>query len=191
MIYITHDRMEALALADRIVALKTGETQQIGPPEQLYQNPRNRFVALSLGPANFLPAVVQSCGDEVVVRLDTGQVVRVNTPPTITRAPGEHVLVCVRPPDIHLARQEPGDKTAGGTVREAVFLGDETHYIIDVDGLREPVRIVQRTLRPMDRGTQVTVLVEPGVGNLIDEPATALAAQPPAERAELSSLATS
>ncbi|WRL62286.1 ABC transporter ATP-binding protein [Blastococcus brunescens] len=62
MIYITHDRTEALALADRIVALKTGETQQIGPPEQLYQNPRNRFVALSLGPANFIPATVQSWG---------------------------------------------------------------------------------------------------------------------------------
>ena len=191
MIYITHDRIEALALADRIVALKAGETQQIGPPEQLYQNPRNRFVALSLGPANFIPATVQSWSPGPVVRLDTGQVVGVNTPPGFTRAPGDKALVCVRPPDLTLARQAAGDETAGGTVREAVFLGDETHYIVDVDGLPEPVRIVQRTLRPLDRGTRVTVLVEAGVGNLVDEPADVLAAPPSTEGAQLPSLATS
>ncbi|GAB3357884.1 ABC transporter ATP-binding protein [Modestobacter lapidis] len=191
MIYITHDRIEALALADRIVALKAGETQQIGPPEQLYQNPRNRFVALSLGPANFIPATVQSWAPDVVVRLDTGQVVGINTPPGMTRRPSEKVLVCVRPPDIGIERRKDDAETAGGTVREAVFLGDETHYIVDVDGLPDPVRIVQRTLRPMDRGTQVTVLIDSGVGNLIDEPADALAAQPPAEGAQLSSLSVS
>jgi len=191
MIYITHDRIEALALADRIVALKLGETQQIGPPEQLYQNPRNRFVALSLGPANFITATVQSWAPDVVVRLDTGQVVGINTPPGMTREPGEKVLVCVRPPDIGIERRGDDGETAGGTVREAVFLGDETHYIVDVDGLQDPVRIVQRTLRPMDRGTRVTVLIEPGVGNLIDEPADALAAQPPIESEEFSTLSTS
>jgi multiple sugar transport system ATP-binding protein len=77
MIYVTHDQVEAMTMADRIVVLKGGEIEQIGTPQELYREPKSRFVAGFIGsPAmNFLPVTLQgdtatlSSGDKVQVRL--------------------------------------------------------------------------------------------------------------------------
>ena len=64
-IYVTHDQAEAMTLGDRVVVLNGGELQQIGPPQYLYDNPVNRFVAGFIGepPMNFLPVEVQEASD--------------------------------------------------------------------------------------------------------------------------------
>ncbi|MEM7753404.1 MAG: ABC transporter ATP-binding protein [Pseudomonadota bacterium] len=61
MVYVTHDQVEAMTMADRIVVLNHGEIQQVGAPEDLYQRPANRFVAGFIGTPmmNFLPVVVE------------------------------------------------------------------------------------------------------------------------------------
>ena len=190
MIYITHDRTEALALADRIVALKDGQTQQVGPPETLYRHPRNPFVARALGPANFLPAVIASTASPSTLRLATGQVVEANGAADVRRGEGDHVVVCVRPPDISLEPAGNHPSTSVGTVQEAVFLGDEVHYIVDVVGLDEPVRVVQRATRSLTRGAAVTLNVAPGVASVLDDPAGSRpppAPVPDASRPSLSS----
>ncbi len=66
MVYVTHDQVEAMTLAQRIVVLRDGVVEQIGTPMQLYTNPANRFVAGFIGaPAmNFLPATLQTLGSE-------------------------------------------------------------------------------------------------------------------------------
>ncbi|ASR35346.1 hypothetical protein BAY61_10455 [Prauserella marina] len=173
MIYITHDRIEALALADRIVGLKQGNVQQIGSPAELYQRPRNRFVALSLGQANFLPAVVTSShgGTDARVRLGSGEPVAVRG----TEAPlpeGEDVTVCVRPVDLTLTELDRQEGPWTGTVRESVFLGDEVHYVVDIPALAEPLRVVERAHRPLAHGTAVSFAVAPLAASVLDETGT-------------------
>ena len=70
MVYVTHDQVEAMTLADRIVLLKDGEIEQQGQPLELFERPRTRFVAGFLGsPAmNFLPAVLTGVGDGLAVQ---------------------------------------------------------------------------------------------------------------------------
>ena len=73
MIYVTHDQVEAMTLADRIVALDAGVIQQVGPPLELYARPANRFVAGFIGSPkmNFLPGRVQSVtGTEASIKVD-------------------------------------------------------------------------------------------------------------------------
>ncbi|GAA5146503.1 hypothetical protein GCM10023321_06080 [Pseudonocardia eucalypti] len=143
MIYITHDRTEALTLADRVVVLARGRVQQVGTPEALYRRPRNEFVALAMGPANFLP--------------------------------GPRGTLCVRPPDIRLtAADGDGPSARSGTVRDAVFHGDEMHYLIDVPGLADPLRVVAGHAAPRHpRGSRVAFEVRDGASSLlVDEDTT-------------------
>ena len=85
MIYVTHDQVEAMTLADKIVVLRAGRVEQVGSPLHLYDDPDNSFVAGFIGSPrmNFLPAVVEaSDGETLTVRLtDMGDVV---VPMTIT-----------------------------------------------------------------------------------------------------------
>jgi multiple sugar transport system ATP-binding protein len=94
-IYVTHDQMEAMTLADRIVLLRDGGLEQVGTPTELFERPANRFVAGFIGsPAmNFFPA-----------RLDAGDIVlpwmRLPCPPLATAPPDGRVVLGVRPEDI-------------------------------------------------------------------------------------------
>src|SRR5690606_23024300 len=79
MIYVTHDQVEAMTLADRIVVLKDGRTEQVGSPMELYRRPGNLFVAQFIGsPAmNILLGTVERAGGPTAVRLESGVVVHV------------------------------------------------------------------------------------------------------------------
>ncbi|MCU4118977.1 ABC transporter ATP-binding protein [Variovorax sp. N23] len=78
-IYVTHDQVEAMTLADRVVVMNHGVIEQVGTPQALYRNPVNRFVAGFIGsPAmNFLPCMLASGGEGLVLRLPDGQVLPV------------------------------------------------------------------------------------------------------------------
>ncbi|WP_158584186.1 ABC transporter ATP-binding protein [Salinibius halmophilus] len=95
-IYVTHDQVEAMTLADRIVVLNGGKVEQIGTPEEIYHNPASHFVASFMGtPAmNFLP--VTALGNNVV-RLPNAQELHLNNVPN-----NEHLLIGVRPEHIDL-----------------------------------------------------------------------------------------
>jgi multiple sugar transport system ATP-binding protein len=71
-IYVTHDQVEAMSLADRIVIMHEGVLQQVGAPEEVYQRPQNLFVAQFVGSPvmNVSPAIVRSEGDDVSVAID-------------------------------------------------------------------------------------------------------------------------
>lgn len=75
MIYVTHDQIEAMTMADRIVLLKDGKIEQQGTPLELFEHPVSRFVASFLGsPAmNFVPAELVGDGDDLTVRFDDGR----------------------------------------------------------------------------------------------------------------------
>ncbi len=73
-VYVTHDQVEAMTLADRVVVMNNGIIEQVGTPQELYHNPRTRFVAGFIGsPAmNFIPCRMESSGDGLSVRLNDG-----------------------------------------------------------------------------------------------------------------------
>jgi iron(III) transport system ATP-binding protein len=129
-IYVTHDQVEAMTLADRIVVLERGRIQQIAPPADLYARPANAFVSEFVGKVNLLEGTVLAVeGAECRVALDGFEV----TLPSPRPLPaGMRVGVVVRPETVHLAR----DGALRGVVRHAVYLGSQVEYEVDVGRLR-------------------------------------------------------
>ncbi|WP_275287767.1 ABC transporter ATP-binding protein [Halomonas elongata] len=131
MIYVTHDQIEAMTMADKIVVLQGGEVEQVGSPMALYHHPRNRFVAGFIGSPkmNFLPVSVVSAGGEGVdVRLPGGGTTRVPVDGRDCDA-GESLTLGVRPE--HLTLDEAGPLRARIQVIER--LGGQTSLYVDMD----------------------------------------------------------
>ncbi len=113
-IYVTHDQIEAMTLADRIVLLRDGKIEQEGPPLELFERPRTRFVAGFIGSPqmNFLPVALE--GD--TIRLADGQTLP--APPQVSGAPRATVLG-IRPE--HLSRAGEGPAAAGAGEIDALI----------------------------------------------------------------------
>lgn len=149
MVYITHDRTEALGLADRVVSLRAGRIQQVAPPAEIYSRPVSGFVARALGPANLVPGVWE--GDRSACRLITGQTI---DPAEVAGASSpEAPVVCVRPHDIELT----ADGNANAVVTDVAFLGDETHYRITVDNWDGLLEAHDRGFAQFTAGDRVSV----------------------------------
>jgi multiple sugar transport system ATP-binding protein len=112
MIYVTHDQVEAMTLADRIVVLNGGVVEQVGAPLELYEHPRTLFVAEFIGSPkmNLIPAeIVQASVAGASVRLTDGATVQIDVDASAA-APGQPVQLGVRPE--HLTLDGPGDVLA-------------------------------------------------------------------------------
>jgi multiple sugar transport system ATP-binding protein len=136
MIYVTHDQVEAMTMATRIVVLNRGAIEQVGSPLDLYANPVNLFVAGFLGAPrmNFLPATVADHdGADTIVVLADGRRIAL---PALVAAPkaGDAVTLGLRPERLRPAGA--GAVQLAGTVRLVEHLGRETILYADVDGLR-------------------------------------------------------
>ena len=103
MVYVTHDQVEAMTMAHRIVVLNKGRIEQFGTPMELYHHPATRFVATFIGQPNMnlLPATVTDTGaDGLTVELQGGT--RMTLPVEASARPGDKVEVGVRPESLHL-----------------------------------------------------------------------------------------
>ncbi len=121
MIYVTHDQVEGMTLADRIVVMNAGRIEQCGSPLELFNRPRNKFVAGFLGqpPINFVPATGWTqTGSEVRLTLPGGTV---NVQSVTRIATGERLELGIRPEDIRLAHEG-----LPVTVEVVEHLGNET-----------------------------------------------------------------
>jgi ABC-type sugar transport system ATPase subunit len=143
IVYVTHDQVEAMTLADRIVVLRDGRVEQVGAPLDLYHRPGNRFVAGFIGSPqmNFIDATIDSLdAPGTVVRLPGHQTLRVRVAADELRA-GDKVTLGVRPEHL-LEGQSPSDGTTlSGRCAVVEQLG-ESHFVhADLpDGLRLTVR---------------------------------------------------
>jgi len=108
MIYVTHDQVEAMTLADRIVILNNGRVEQEGPPLELYERPANRFVAGFLGQPkmNFIPAVVKKGRKSSEIRTSPDGALLVSCPNQPNLSSGERVEIGVRPDAISFVDDE-------------------------------------------------------------------------------------
>ncbi|MES0808928.1 sn-glycerol-3-phosphate ABC transporter ATP-binding protein UgpC [Roseibium sp. SCPC15] len=128
VIYVTHDQVEAMTMADRIVVLKDGEVAQCAPPIELYKKPANTFVGTFIGSPrmNLLPATIDRSGSSAVeARVDNGWVFKL--PESLAAADGDRVQVGVRPEHLRISNQ-PGAITTNVSVVER--LGVETYLTL-------------------------------------------------------------
>jgi multiple sugar transport system ATP-binding protein len=138
MIYVTHDQVEAMTMADKIVVLQGGLVEQVGSPLELYHRPKNIFVAGFIGSPkmNFLKTKASPVAGGVKVDLPGGQSVTLQGGSV---KEGQPVTLGIRPE--HLDRSEGGDATLQGKVRLAEYLGSETmFYIALADGTEIAVK---------------------------------------------------
>ena len=166
IVYVTHDQIEAMTMADKIVILNAGEVEQIGSPLELYDRPRNVFVAGFIGSPsmNFLPAKGDGRGRAVLA--DGGSM-----PMPGGGAPGDarDVTIGIRPEHLVLARE--GTVAASGAdlaMRVHVIepTGSETHVMGEIAGV--PVVGVFRERLDERAGATLRVSAEPGHVHLFD-----------------------
>ncbi|HCE43601.1 MAG TPA: spermidine/putrescine ABC transporter ATP-binding protein [Lentisphaeria bacterium] len=131
-IYVTHDRREALSMADRIAVIDKGMIQQTGTPEELYRRPANRFVASFLGECNFIPVTHVSSGKNgTAVKTSIGEMVSASQAP----AGGSETSAMVRPENILLDPAE-GPNIFEAVIESGVFLGETSAWNINSGGCR-------------------------------------------------------
>ena len=126
-IYVTHDQEEALTMSDTIVVMDKGSIQQIGTPEDIYNEPKNAFVADFIGESNIIDGIMHADGvvgmyGKKFPCLDKGF------------AKDEPVDVVIRPEDIDIVPEEQGQLT--GTVTEVTFKGVHYDTIVDFRGFK-------------------------------------------------------
>ena len=133
MIYVTHDQVEALTMADVIVVMKFGVIMQIGGPLELYNEPANKFVAGFIGspPMNFLETVVEADGSDIYVNEGTFRLkVNAAQKKLLTPYVGKSVTFGIRPEDVVFSNTANDGETIDGTVSVVEPLGSETHVYI-------------------------------------------------------------
>ena len=143
IVYVTHDQIEAMTMADKIVVLQGGRVEQIGSPLELYDRPRNIFVAGFLGsPAmNFLEGTLENTGGPSLALPGGGRVQLSQAPANST---GKPLTLGIRPEDISLG----GDEGIEAIVKVIEPTGSETHVAVEVEGkeltwvVRERVSLV-------------------------------------------------
>jgi spermidine/putrescine transport system ATP-binding protein len=147
-LYVTHDQEEAMTMSDEIAVMRQGRIEQIGAPEDIYENPATEFVAGFLGASNLLDGdVVEAADGRSVVKLGSGGTISV--PTSRVDGQGPRVKVGVRPEKIRL---EPGSTDAPvgwnsvtGTLRMASFVGVSHQFTIDGPGDR-PLTVYAQNL---------------------------------------------
>jgi spermidine/putrescine transport system ATP-binding protein len=138
-LYVTHDQEEAMTMSDRIAVMRMGEIEQIGAPQDVYENPATEFVAGFLGASNLLEGEVKEReGGMATVALPTGPTLTV--PSDRMNGQTTTVKVGVRPEKIRLER-DAGESPSGwnsvtGTLRMATFVGVSHQFTIDGPGDR-------------------------------------------------------
>jgi ABC-type Fe3+/spermidine/putrescine transport system ATPase subunit len=156
MVYVTHDQEEAFALGDQVGVMRAGRLQQVATPLDLYETPKNDFVAQFVGNANLLAAEVAQAdaSDQCQVRiLATGDEMVCRNPHRLT--PGTEALVSVRPSALGLqadgtaATSDDGSHSVSATLRLARFMGDTVEVACDVQGEEVRATVPNRLGRPL------------------------------------------
>ena len=128
-IHVTHDRDEALSVADRILVLRGGRIQDHGSPRQIYTRPRGIFVANLIGGANFLEGIVESTTEEgSTIRIRGGIVINGPSTQFTTDQP---VILALRKENVGVSNRDlERDNVLGGELRAMHFLGNSREYLV-------------------------------------------------------------
>jgi len=171
-IYVTHDQEEALTMSDRIAVMSGGRVLQLGRPEEIYEQPANRFVADFIGETNFLVGKVTAVqAGEASVIIDGTLTIHVQAPPGVT--PGQETTIAIRPEKISLYAESPGPCALPGIIQEVIYIGTDMRYIVQIT---EHAAIIAReqNVEPdaairFARGDRIYLLWPAGCARLLTE----------------------
>ncbi len=163
-LYVTHDQIEAMTMADRVVVIKQGRTQQIGTPQELYTTPANTFVAQFIGSPKMAMHKTSVDGDGTVKF--AGLSLKLNT--DIKPEPKAAVTVGVRPSSLKIAAEPDRQACFAGTVERRDYVGSDSYLEVQ---LATGLHIVARTAADswFAVGDIVHIAAEPGAFHLFDE----------------------
>ena len=172
MIYVTHDQVEAMTLANRIVVLNKGAIEQVGTPMELYHTPVNQFVAGFIGSPkmNFIAGeLVSATTTLATVKLHEGTVVQVAADATALPV-GAKVTLGARPEHIEASKEPPAaDNAVKGHVQLAEHLGDTIFLHATLAGATEAMTVRTDPDNPVDTGDMAWLMLPPKRCFLFDE----------------------
>ncbi|MCW8860097.1 MAG: sn-glycerol-3-phosphate ABC transporter ATP-binding protein UgpC [Deltaproteobacteria bacterium] len=164
IIYVTHDQVEAMTLADRIVVMRDGYIEQVGSPIEIFQNPANAFVAGFIGspPMNLHPASIVNAGDGQKIKLSEQLEIPIPAREGTQFKDGQKVIMGLRTEDIFIAHED--DKgpeefrfSVNGSVLIVEPLGNETNLHMDLKGARLIARSEGRRLYSVGEQLEMTM----------------------------------
>ena len=162
-VFVTHDQEEALTLSDRVAVMRNGVIEQIGAPREIYDRPRNAFVAGFLGASNFVDgAVVEQRSGSAIVETAAGRV-----PAHAAHCVGARVRIAVRPERLRMGRRDAQGLPA--RIRDIVYRGPVTHFYMD--SAAGPLLAYQQNARAGDWaiGDEVRCAWDADSGVVLDE----------------------
>ena len=169
-IFVTHDQEEALTMSDRIAVMSEGRVQQVGAPEEIYEQPINRFVADFIGDTNLLTVRLERLADGALgCRL--GGVLTLALAGLEGRGAGEEVTLALRPEKVRLSTAAGApEPAAAARVLEAVYMGTDTAYLLALgDGveIRARDQNVHSGLSRFASGDEVRLSIAPDALRLL------------------------
>jgi multiple sugar transport system ATP-binding protein len=168
-VYVTHDQIEAMTMADRIVIMLNGTVQQVGPPLEVYQKPANRFVAAFIGSPsmNFLPIRLESEGGKLYVKGHGFQITLAPDKAAALRDEGEQdALLGIRPENLLLGPPSAEGSQLRATVEIVEAVGSDIYLDLSMAGASITAR-VEPTVR-VEVGQQVNLYPDPERIHLFD-----------------------
>jgi ABC-type sugar transport system ATPase subunit len=158
MIYVTHDQVEAMTMATRIVVLRDGTIEQVGTPHELYNDPANLFVAGFIGSPkiNMMEASVGQGSDVIIEDFGTFQQANLSSH-------DKQITVCVRPE--HFAFDVDGPISSSGTVTLVEYLGSEIYVHVELPS-GKGLMVQTSGNSSFTVGEKVSVSFDPGAGYL-------------------------
>ncbi|WP_051332168.1 ABC transporter ATP-binding protein [Cucumibacter marinus] len=137
MIFVTHDQVEAMTLADRIVVLRDGRVEQIGTPEDVYRRPASTFVAGFIGspPINLIAGTVRPLPGKLGLVPDANPALTFDLPEEFDFSSGQHITLGVRPENLVLV-SPAGKQELEGKVVFCESSGQESAVTLDLGGLQ-------------------------------------------------------
>jgi ABC-type Fe3+/spermidine/putrescine transport system ATPase subunit len=135
-IFVTHHQEEALVMSDRIAVMHQGRIVRMGPPHDLYRDPRSRFVCTFLGDANIFEGEVGGIDGQIAVVNVKGLQCQVELRPDGYRPRGTRLTLALRPELVKLRLQPAGaDNSFAGRVKDVVYKGSNLSYYVDLGPL--------------------------------------------------------
>jgi len=163
-IYVTHDQEEALAISDRIAVMNQGKIEQVGTPREIYEQPKNEFIADFIGVTNFLKGVVSQIKENTVtVELSNNIMIEAFKPKEVLKE-GDTVVCAIRPEAITIehVHESKAINSIIGKVELSTYLGKTVRYEVDVNGevlIVEDVNPLKRKL--FKEGEKVLLIFPP------------------------------
>lgn len=141
-ILVTHDQEEALSMSDRICIMRDGRIEQIGSPQELYDRPKNRYVAGFVGTSNFFDGTISGrSGDQAIVQCNAGLSLSGRAIEGLTV--DQNVSLSVRPEQITLSKNNT-DGAVPVEVHNRIFLGEHTEYLVNHEALGDFLALAPR-----------------------------------------------